>query len=83
VLHDRAFKYEKGRPVVTSIPEDQREAVGKYRNEAREAIIETDESLLEKYLEGGEVEDVALSRASTKRCVKGRFIPSPSGVRAR
>ena len=79
VLHDRAFRYEQGRPVVTSIPEDQKELVEKYRNEAREAIIETDESLLEKYLEGGEVEEVALSRAFHEAVRKGQVYPVAIG----
>ncbi len=79
VLHDRAFRYEKGRPVVASVPEAQRAAVEKYRNEAREAIIETDEGLLEKYLEGGEVEDVALSRAFHEAVRKGQIYPVAIG----
>lgn len=79
VLHDRAFRYEKGRPVVASIPGDQKAQVEKYRNEAREAIIETDESLLEKYLEGGEVEEVALSRAFHEAVRKGQIYPVAIG----
>lgn len=79
VLHDRAFRYEKGRPVVASIPEEQKVQVEKYRNEAREAIIETDESLLEKYLEGGEVEEVALSRAFHEAVRKGQVYPVAIG----
>ncbi|MCL6527311.1 MAG: elongation factor G [Thermaceae bacterium] len=79
VLHDRAFRYEQGRPVVTSLPEDQRASVEKYRNEAREAIIETDEGLLEKYLEGGEVEEVALSRAFHEAVRKGQVYPVAIG----
>ncbi len=79
VLHDRAFRYDKGRPVITSIPEDQKAQVEKYRNEAREAIIETDESLLEKYLEGGEVEEVALSRAFHEAVRKGQVFPVAIG----
>lgn len=79
VLHDRAFKYDKGRPVPTSIPEEQKAAVEKYQSEAREAIIETDESLLEKYLEGGEVEDVALSRAFHEAVRKGLLYPVAIG----
>ncbi len=79
VLHDRAFRYEKGRPVVASIPEDQKAQVEKYRNEAREAIIETDEGLLEKYLESGEVEEVALSRAFHEAVRKGQVFPVAIG----
>ncbi|KIQ53637.1 elongation factor G [Meiothermus taiwanensis] len=82
VLHDRAFRYDKGRPVITSIPEGQQAQVEKYRNEAREAIIETDESLLEKYLEGGEVEEVALSRAFHEAVRKGQVFPVAIGSSA-
>ncbi len=79
VLHDRAFRYERGRPIVTSVPEEQKATVEKYRNEAREAIIETDEGLLEKYLEGGEVEEVALSRAFHEAVRKGQVFPVAIG----
>lgn len=79
VLHDRAFRYEKGRPIVASIPEEQRAMVERYRNEAREAIIETDEALLEKYLEGGELEEVALSRAFHEAVRKGQVFPVAIG----
>ena len=79
VIHDRAFRYDKGRPVVTSVPEDQKATVEKYRSEAREAIIETDEGLLEKYLEGGEVEDIALSRAFHDAVRKGLLYPVAIG----
>jgi elongation factor G len=79
VLHDRAFRYDKGRPIVASIPEEQRAMVERYRNEAREAIIETDEALLEKYLDGGELEEVALSRAFHEAVRKGQVFPVAIG----
>jgi elongation factor G len=79
VLHDRAFRYEKGRPIAASIPEEQKAMVERYRNEAREAIIETDEALLEKYLEGGELEEVALSRAFHEAVRKGQVFPVAIG----
>ncbi len=79
VLHDRAFKYDKGRPIATSVPADQKDLVEKYRAEAKEAIIETDESLLEKYLEGGEVEDIALSRAFHEAVRNGQVFPVAIG----
>lgn len=79
VLHNRAFRYNGGKPSPMEVPEDQRATVDKYRSEAREAIIETDEALLEKYLDGGEVEDTALSKAFHDAVRQGLVYPVAIG----
>ncbi len=64
VLHNKAYRYqEDGRFEVTEIPESERENVARYQQEVLESIVETDETLLDQYLEGGEVPPDALARA--------------------
>ncbi|MCL5964594.1 MAG: elongation factor G [Deinococcus sp.] len=79
ILHNRAFRYQNGKPKPADVPESDKARVEKYRQEAREAIIETDESLLEKYLEGTEVEDSGLSRAFHEAVRKGLIYPVAIG----
>ncbi|WP_027893485.1 elongation factor G [Calidithermus chliarophilus] len=79
VLHNRALRYANGKATPMEVPEDMRAQVEKYLNEAREAIIETDEGLLEKYLEGGEIEEAALSKSFHEAVRRGLVYPVAIG----
>ncbi len=76
VLHNRAYRYgEGGKYETTEIPEGEREVVERFQKEVLESIVETDESLLEAYLEGGEVPPDALARAFHEAVRKGQLYP--------
>lgn len=79
VLRGKAYRYTNGKPQEIPVPDDQREGIEKYRNEAREAIIETDEALLEKYLGGEEVGEEGLSQAFHEAVRKGLVYPVAIG----
>ncbi|WP_018465750.1 elongation factor G [Calidithermus timidus] len=79
VLHNRALRYSSGKATPMEVPQDMRAQVEKYLGEAREAIIETDEGLLEKYLEGGEIEEAALSKAFHEAVRRGLVYPVAIG----
>jgi elongation factor G len=79
VLHNRALRYANGKATPMEVPQDMQAQVEKYLGEAREAIIETDEGLLEKYLEGGEIEEEALSRAFHEAVRRGLVYPVAIG----
>ncbi|PZA07924.1 MULTISPECIES: translation factor GTPase family protein [unclassified Meiothermus] len=79
VLRGRAYRYTGGKPEEIPVPEDQKAGIEKYRNEAREAIIETDEGLLEKYLGGEEVDEEGLSQAFHEAVRKGLVYPVAIG----
>lgn len=79
VLHNRALRYTGGKATPMEVPQDMRAQVEKYLGEAREAIIETDEGLLEKYLEGGEIEEAALSKAFHEAVRRGLVYPVAIG----
>jgi elongation factor G len=68
VLHHRAYRYDQGKAHSIAIPTDQSEAVTRFQQMAREAIIETDEGLLASYLEGGEVAEGAFPEPFTRLC---------------
>ncbi len=75
VLHGRAYRYQGGKEVEVPIPLEEAERAEAYRKEVLEAIIETDESLLEKYLEGEEVTGEALERALHEAVRQGLLYP--------
>ena len=64
---------------VVDIPEDFREEAEKYREHLIEAIAETDDHLMEKYLEGGQVTPEEIRVALRKATVTGHVQPVVCG----
>ncbi|MDT7909824.1 elongation factor G [Thermus sp.] len=75
VFHGKAYRYENGEEVEVPIPEEEKERATRFRQEVLEAIVETDESLLEKYLEGEEVTGEALEKAFHEAVRRGLLYP--------
>ena len=65
---------------VEEIPENMRELAEKYRSEMVEAIIETDEDLMEKYLEGEEITIDELKKALRKATIANDIVPVICGT---
>ncbi len=61
------------------LPEDFREEAEKYREHLIEAIAETDDHLMEKYLEGGQVTPEEIKIALRKATVTGHVQPVVCG----
>ncbi|HHV53934.1 MAG TPA: elongation factor G [Firmicutes bacterium] len=57
------------------IPQDLVGKVEQAREELVEAIVETDEELLQRYLEGGEISPSELRRALRRACIAGQLVP--------
>jgi elongation factor G len=57
------------------VPENMKELVAKYRNQLVEAIAESDESLMAKYLEGQELTIDEMKKALRKAVTKFEIIP--------
>jgi len=55
------------------IPEDMREKAEKYRNHLIEAALEADDTLLEKYLDGGELTKEEIKEVIRKSVLRGDF----------
>lgn len=63
----------------TAIPEDMRSIAEEYREKMLEAIAETDEELLNKYLEGEEITEEEINRALRKATINVQIIPVVCG----
>ncbi|MEA4816520.1 MAG: elongation factor G [Lachnospiraceae bacterium] len=57
------------------IPEDMQSRAKEYRNSLIETVAETDETLIEKYLEGKEISNDELKAAIRKSCIACELVP--------
>lgn len=74
------YKDDLGKDVeVGDIPEEFKERVEKYRHELIEAIVETDDKLMEQYLAGQEPSLEDLKKALRWACIKLQVIPVMCG----
>lgn len=62
-------------PEQVPVPEEYQEAFQSYRQAMIEKIVETDEQLLIRYLEGEDIEAEALRRALRKATISGNLVP--------
>jgi elongation factor G len=61
------------------MPAEMKESVEKYRKELLEKVIEADDNLMLKYLEGGEISEEEFKLAIRKSVLKGNFYPVLGG----
>ncbi len=60
---------------IEDIPEDIKEEVNKYRKEMVEGIVENDEKLFEKYLEGEEISEETLKDKIRELTIDNKIVP--------
>ena len=78
ILSGKAYKYEpngKGKGVEMDIPADLTEKVDKIRTELIERAAESDESLMEKYFEQGELSPDEIARGIASSVAEGNLHP--------
>lgn len=80
LLTNKGWKYDEtdklGRNMIPmEIPEDLKETVEEYRHPLIEAIVETDEELMMKYLEGAEIAEEDMKKALRKAVCENRIVP--------
>jgi elongation factor G len=63
----------------TEIPEEVRELAQEYRAKLIESVAETDEALIEKYLEGEELTEAEIRAALRKGTITGAIVPVMCG----
>ena len=82
LLHMHAYMSpegeREGQPV--DIPADVADQAAEYREKLVDAIVETDEALMERYLEEGEVSGDELASALKDAVVRGEVFPVACGV---
>jgi len=75
------YNDEKGENItVGDVPADMLDEANKYRESMIEAICETDDDLLEQFLEGNEPDTAALKAALRKATIEGTIIPVLCGT---
>ncbi|MFA6594522.1 MAG: elongation factor G [Candidatus Buchananbacteria bacterium] len=60
---------------ITDVPANEIERAKEYRHKLVEAIVETDEVLMEKYLAGGEIPVIDLKKALRKAVIANKLVP--------
>ncbi len=82
VLHMCAYMSPKGGkegdPV--TIPDSMQETAQKYREKLLDEVVQTDEELMEKYLEGGELDVVDVAAALKLAVTRGEVFPVACGI---
>ncbi|MEW6116599.1 MAG: elongation factor G [Nitrospirota bacterium] len=76
----RAYLSEGGKTVEAEIPSDVRDRAEEYRKKLVEKIAESDDSLLEKYLEGTEPTNDEIIKGVREGSLTRRFIPVACGA---
>ncbi|HQB50695.1 MAG TPA: elongation factor G [bacterium] len=83
LLVEKAYEFhgQNGEQITeVEIPADMKEAVAKYRHEMIERIVELDESLTEKYLNGEEVSVEEMKKALRKGVLANEIYPVLCGT---
>ncbi|HPO35390.1 MAG TPA: elongation factor G [Syntrophales bacterium] len=77
LIENKAFSFDsaKGSATEMEIPGDMKDEVSKYRESLIEDIAETDETLMDKYLEGGELSAEELKEALRRAICANALIP--------
>jgi elongation factor G len=82
VLHMCAYSSPEGAKEAEPgpIPEDMADAAAEYREKLLDAVVETDEGLMERYLEGQELDAHEVAAALKAAVTKGEVFPVACGV---
>jgi elongation factor G len=77
ILRKKAYTYQgsDGKYTEEDVPADMAGEVDKLRQGLMDFAAETDDSLLEKFLEGGELTDEELTRGLAAGCLAGSLVP--------
>src|SRR6266508_4652298 len=82
LLHMQAYMDPEGQresgPV--EIPAEMKEQVDEYREKLLDAVVETDEALMERYLEGQELSAEEMAKALKGAVTRGEVFPVACGV---
>lgn len=75
ILNNKAYVFEGGKMVEKPVPTDLAGRVQEYRAMISEAVAETDDELLTKYLDGQELTNEELLNGARKNTVSGKLVP--------
>ena len=80
LVEQKAILYKEDDPLgretqVVDIPEEHKEEAAKYRHQLEEAIVETCDELMEKYLEGESISAEQLKEALRNAVINNQIVP--------
>lgn len=79
-MRAKIYKDDLGKDIQdTEIPADMAELVEEYRTKLVEAVAETDDTLMEKYLEGEDLSEAEIRAALRKGTTSGAIVPMLCG----
>ncbi len=79
LVNMKAYKFSGGKASESGIPANMLAEAEEYRKKLVEKIAESDDSLLEKYLEGGELTQEEIIKGIKEASLSRRFIPVTCG----
>ena len=79
LINMKAYKFSGGKASESDIPADMLSEAQEYRKKLIEKIAESDDALLEKYLEGGELTQEEIIKGIKEGSLSRRFIPVACG----
>lgn len=79
LLRMKARYYREGKPEEGEVPDDLVGQAEKHREKLLEAIVETDDELMERYLSDEQISAEELSAALRKATISGKVIPLLAG----
>jgi len=83
IVNMKAYKFSGGKAVESDIPADMLFEAQEYRKKLVEKIAESEDALLEKYLEGGELTQEEIISGIKEGSLSRRFIPVVCGSAAK
>lgn len=75
VIDEEAFEYKDGKPSKVDIPEERKARVEEVRTDLLDSVAESNDELLERYLEGGEISQEEIVRAVHDGIDDARMFP--------
>lgn len=79
IVNMKALRFSNGKPIAIEIPAELASEAEGYRKKLIEKIAESDDALLERYLEGGELTTDEVMKGIREGALTRRFIPVTCG----
>lgn len=75
VVANKAYTYAAGKATAGPVPDDLQAQVLQYRQQLVEAVCETDDDLMARYLDEDDIADTDLTRALSAAIERGEIVP--------
>jgi len=75
LVEHKAYAFESGKPQEIPIPPEMQEQISRYRDELIESAVESDDTIMEKFLDGQALSDEEIQMVVKKGTCTGQLIP--------